>query len=175
MTRPRSLVVILVAITITGCSNPATIKPSVTATNATSAPLLPRMADELPSMDRQGYETLLEQLRGTPLVVNFWASWCDPCREEMPLLAEAHQRLGREIQFLGVDMEDARDAGARFLHAYDVRYPNVFDPSNEIGLSLDLFAPPMTVFYDRDGAIVARVPGQLSRESLEEGLALLMP
>jgi cytochrome c biogenesis protein CcmG/thiol:disulfide interchange protein DsbE len=124
-------------------------------------------------MDLPGYEQLLAQMRGTPLVVNFWASWCAPCREETPLLVDAHARYVDRVQFLGVDILDARDSAVRFVTEFSMDYPSVFDPQNEIGLTYDLFAPPMTLFIDREGRVVATVPGEISPDDLEQNLQLI--
>jgi thiol-disulfide isomerase/thioredoxin len=139
-------------------------------TNAATAPLLPTSVTALPSMDPQGFDELLGQLKGTPVVVNYWASWCTPCRTETPLLVQAHRRWGNRVQFLGVDLQDNRDGAARFVETFDVTYPSVFDPSNAIGVANGLFAPPMTVFYDAGGTKVGTVPGQLSAEALTSNL-----
>jgi cytochrome c biogenesis protein CcmG/thiol:disulfide interchange protein DsbE len=139
-------------------------------TNAATAPLLPTSVTALPSMDPQGFDELLGQLEGTPVVVNYWASWCTPCRTETPLLVAAHRRYGDRVQFLGVDLQDNRDGAVRFIDDFDVTYPSVFDPSNAIGVANGLFAPPMTVFYDADGTKVATVPGQLSEDALSTNL-----
>jgi cytochrome c biogenesis protein CcmG/thiol:disulfide interchange protein DsbE len=139
-------------------------------TNAATAPLLPTSVTALPAMDPQGFQELLGQLKGTPVVVNYWASWCTPCRMEAPLLVAAHRRWGDRVQFLGVDLQDNREGALRFVDTFDVTYPSVFDPSNAIGVANGLFAPPMTVFYDASGTKVATVPGQLSADALDADL-----
>lgn len=174
MTRPRLPVAaaLLAAMTLAACTRGDTT-PSASATlatNATSAPLLPATVDALPAMDAGGFDDLLAQLHGTPVVVNFWASWCVPCKEETPLLVQAHRLNGDRVQFLGVDILDSREGAVRFLAEQGVGYPSVFDPANAIGISQDLFAPPMTRFYAADGTLVATVPGQLSARDLQANL-----
>jgi len=174
VTRPRLRVAaaLLAAVTLAACTRGETT-PSASdtaATNAKTAPLLPATVDALPTMDPQGFDDLLAQLRGTPLIVNFWASWCLPCKEETPLLVHAHRLHGRRVQFLGVDILDSREGATRFLSEQGVGYPSVFDPGNAIGISRDLFAPPVTLFYAADGTLVATVPGQLSARDLRANL-----
>lgn len=147
----------------------------VAAHNAVQAPLVPTTVDELPAIDGDGFAELRAQVRGTPLVVNFWASWCDPCEEEMPLLAAAARRDGDQIQFLGVDILDTRDPARTFLARYDVPYPSVFDPTGQVRDAVGGIGQPVTVFYDAGGQLVAKVDGQLSEASLEEQLARLRP
>ena len=161
---------VLTALVLTGCTHDAAATGTVPARNATTAPALPIMADELPAMDADGFRQLLQQLRGTPVVVNYWAAWCPPCKAETPLLVDAHRRLGDAVQFVGVDLEDFRQGARSFMHDRDVTYPSVFDPTNSIGLSFNLFSPPMTQFYDADGRLVATVRGQLSEDVLQANL-----
>jgi cytochrome c biogenesis protein CcmG, thiol:disulfide interchange protein DsbE len=156
-----------------GCSSDASATGTVPAKNATTAPSLPTVADALQDMDASGFRTLLSQLKGTPVVVNYWAAWCGPCKAEVPLLVEAHERLGTRFQFIGVDMQDLRDTARSFMHAEGMTYPSVFDPANSIGLGYGLFSPPMTQFYDAQGTLVTTVPGQISREALQQGLSAI--
>jgi cytochrome c biogenesis protein CcmG/thiol:disulfide interchange protein DsbE len=171
VTAPRVLVAALpLLLLLSGCTHDAAATGTIPAANATTAPSLPTVADDLPDMDASGFRELLTQLRGTPVVVNYWAAWCDPCKAEAPLLADAHRRLGDQVQFLGVDMLDNRGGARAFMGADGLTYPSVFDPTNTIGLSYDLFSPPMTQFFDADGNLVATVRGQLSREALQDNL-----
>jgi thiol-disulfide isomerase/thioredoxin len=162
--------ILLVAILLTGCAHDAAATGTVPAENATTAAALPTVADELPAMDVDGFRQLMLQLRGTPVVVNYWAAWCPPCKTETPLLVEAHRRLGHDVQFVGVDVQDFRAGARTFMHQQDVTYPSVFDPGNSIGLSFNLFSPPMTQFYAADGLLVATVRGQLSEDALQANL-----
>jgi cytochrome c biogenesis protein CcmG, thiol:disulfide interchange protein DsbE len=167
----RALAVVVVVATACSSSNGGSIPTApVPAVNAATASLLPTTADALPSLDPAAFASLLEDLKGTPVVVNFWASWCSPCRAEAPLLREAHERYGKRVQFLGVDIEDARDGAERFIHDQDLAYPSVFDPTNAIGLHYDLASPPATLFFDSGGDLVATVPGQLVDAALERNL-----
>jgi cytochrome c biogenesis protein CcmG/thiol:disulfide interchange protein DsbE len=162
--------VVLAAFLLTGCAHDAAATGTVPAENATTAPALPTVADELPAMDAAGFRQLLQQLRGTPVVVNYWAAWCPPCKAETPLLVQAHRRLGHDVQFVGVDLQDFRAGARTFMNGEDVTYPSVFDPANSIGLSFNLFSPPMTQFYGADGLLVATVRGQLSPDALQANL-----
>jgi cytochrome c biogenesis protein CcmG/thiol:disulfide interchange protein DsbE len=165
---PLLLTFALVACSSSGAASAPASGPPVT--NAATAPLLPTSVTALPAMDPQGFDELLGQLKGTPVVVNYWASWCTPCRAEAPLLVQAHRRWGDHVQFVGVDLQDNRAGAVRFVDTFDITYPSVFDPSNAIGVANGLFAPPMTVFYDASGAKVATVPGQLSADALDTNL-----
>ena len=153
-----------------GCSSDASATGTVPARNATSASALPTVADALQDVDATGFRTLLGQLKGTPVVVNYWAAWCGPCKVEAPLLVAAHARLGDRVQFLGVDMQDLRGTARTFMHDEGMTYPSVFDPANSIGVSYGLASPPMTQFWDARGNLVATIRGQISRETLQQNL-----
>jgi cytochrome c biogenesis protein CcmG/thiol:disulfide interchange protein DsbE len=113
---------------------------------------------------------MIAQQRGTPVVVNFWASWCPPCREETPDLVAAHHRWGDRVRFIGVDLSDDRDGAASFIGDYGVAYPSVFDPTNAIAVAYGLFSPPATLFFDADGTLTETVPGQISPRDLEANI-----
>jgi len=108
-------------------------------------------------------------LRGTPLVVNFWATWCEPCEREQPLLVQAAEEAGGEVAFLGVDYRDEDDAAREWLARYDVPYPNVADPNGSIGYRLGVTTGlPTTVVVDGDGRLRFRVLGELDRATLDD-------
>jgi cytochrome c biogenesis protein CcmG/thiol:disulfide interchange protein DsbE len=146
----------------------------IVAVNATIAPLLPTTANALPSMDVAGFDALMMQLRGTPVVVNVWATWCEPCTAEAPRLRAAHERYGDLVQFIGVDILDARGGAAAFISDYGISYPSVFDPAAAIRDSLGQFVQPVTAFYDRDGTQRHVVAGEISRDDLEAGIQAIV-
>jgi cytochrome c biogenesis protein CcmG, thiol:disulfide interchange protein DsbE len=160
------------SLVVTGChgSSGGPTGPGRPATNAASAPLLPAGTAALPSFDFATYERLLYQLRGTPVVVNLWASWCGPCRSETPLLVAAAKRYGDAVQFLGVDYQDERGAGAAFIGSQSVPYPNLFDESGDIHTQLGFVGLPDTIFYAADGTISATWSGPLTAQALRTQL-----
>lgn len=164
---------VIVAITMPACGRDPTVVGTASGTPAirvVDAPLLPDTVQALPDLDVAGYEALLGQLEGTPVVVNVWATWCDPCRRETPLLAEAARRLDGEVQFIGVDILDNREAARDFLAELDVPYPSVFDAGGAIRTSLGSIGQPVTVFYAADGTVVSKMDGELSEADLEARL-----
>jgi cytochrome c biogenesis protein CcmG/thiol:disulfide interchange protein DsbE len=179
MASPRRLAAVLLACSAAAvaCGAPsggAGSAGSVAAVNAASAPLLPERADALPDFDPARFDALLAQLRGTPVVVNVWGSWCGPCRSEAPLLARAHVEHGREVQFLGVDILDSRPSARGFIAEFGWRFPSVFDPGGEIRDALGFLGQPATVFYDRRGEPVLTWQGPLDERTLERGLRLIL-
>jgi cytochrome c biogenesis protein CcmG, thiol:disulfide interchange protein DsbE len=132
--------------------------------------LVPADPYELPAFDPATYDRLLSQLEGTPVLVNIWASWCGPCRDEAPLLASAHAEFGDRVRFLGVDILDERGSARAFMREYDWTYPSVFDASGRIRDGLGILGQPATLFYDASGELVRTWSGPLTEEVLAEGL-----
>ncbi len=114
----------------------------------------------------QDGELALEDLRGKPVVLNFWASWCEPCKAEAPMLREAHERYGDQVAFVGVDIRDARGDALSFAEEQGLDYPHVRDEDLEIYDSFGLTGQPETFFIDEEGVILEHVPGPLFRETL---------
>ena len=112
----------------------------------------------------------LAELRGVPVVLNFWASWCAPCREEAPRL-ERHWRAGREqgMLVLGLDMQDLTGDAREFLGEFGVTYPNVRDPGNEVAREWGVTGLPETFFISARGRVVGHVIGAISAQQLDDG------
>jgi len=121
--------------------------PRLAALHAQANRLLPGGLD--------AYERRIAALRGYPVVVNVWASWCGPCRLEFPAFQQLSARYGTRVAFLGIDSEDSDEAARTFLEAAPVPYPSYTDPDKEIVASIgaDLGLPD-TAFYDRGGELV---------------------
>ena len=148
--------------------------PPTPAINATEADLLPTDVGALPDFDLARFETLLGDLRGTPVLVNVWGSWCAPCIEEAPHLAAAHEEYGDRVQFLGVDILDARGSARAFIEEFGWRYPSVFDPPGAIRDGLGLLGQPVTLLYSREGDIVGRWVGTVRPDELDAALAAIV-
>jgi cytochrome c biogenesis protein CcmG, thiol:disulfide interchange protein DsbE len=98
------------------------------------------------------FKARLAQLKGHPVVINEWASWCEPCQSEFPVFQRAAVRLGRQVAFLGVDSRDSSGAAAAFLRRFPVSYPSYLDHSQSIGRSMQAVGGiPQTVYIDRQG------------------------
>jgi cytochrome c biogenesis protein CcmG/thiol:disulfide interchange protein DsbE len=151
--------------------SPGLAAATIPADNAAETPLLPEFADALPTMDPDTFQRLLGQLRGTPVVVNVWGSWCPPCREEMPRLVAAHRTFGEQVQFLGIDIQDSRMEARAFMDEFGMTFPSVFDVPDAIKTSLGRFGQPVTIFYRRDGSLsfawAGPIPDDLLGDHLE--------
>jgi thiol-disulfide isomerase/thioredoxin len=132
----------------------------------TAAPLLPKNRLALPEFDLVRFQTLLAQLRGTPVVVNIWAAWCPPCRVEAPGLAKVAREFEGKVQFVGVDILDNREDARTFILEFDWPYPHVFDPDGEIRDRLGYIGQPVTIIYDREGTLVFEWEGVITEDML---------
>ncbi|MFP5326830.1 MAG: TlpA family protein disulfide reductase [Acidimicrobiia bacterium] len=122
---------------------------------------LPRLGDAAESVSLAAH-------RGTPVVVNFWASWCVPCRQEMPALEAVFERVDGQVAFIGVNHQDREVAALEFEAAVGVRYASGFDPAGDVAASYGLFGLPSTVLVDERGMIVARRLGEVTEAELED-------
>jgi cytochrome c biogenesis protein CcmG/thiol:disulfide interchange protein DsbE len=113
----------------------------------------------------------LSELRGYPAVLNFWASWCVPCKEEAPDLAASARAHAGRVVFLGIDVQDFTSDARKFLGELDVPYPSVRDGGDSTYADFGLTGLPETYYLDRDGRAVAHSVGAVSRRELEEKLA----
>lgn len=134
------------------------------------APLaaLHRQANELLPGGAEAYERRIAALRGYPVVVNIWASWCGPCLFEFPHFQRAAARYGKRVAFLGIDKQDDADAAETFLREEPVPYPSYADPDEEIAERIDDDATrglPTTAFYDRDGELAFLKQGPYADEA----------
>ncbi|HST55552.1 MAG TPA: TlpA disulfide reductase family protein [Solirubrobacteraceae bacterium] len=110
-------------------------------------------ANQLLGGGERALRARLAELRGRPVVINKWASWCGPCRSEFGAFQRAAVEQGREVAFIGIDSGEPNRGGARaFLSAFPVSYPSYYDHSGSLGTKLtDTSFMPATVFYDRAG------------------------
>ena len=113
----------------------------------------------------------LRELRGHPVVINFWASWCKPCEEEAPILAASARAHAGRVVFLGIDIQDFTSDARKFLDRFKANYVSVRDSSNRSYSDYGLTGVPETFYLDARGRAVAQSLGGLSREELERGVA----
>ena len=113
----------------------------------------------------------LAELSGYPVVINFWASWCVPCREEAPLLAASARAHAGTVVFLGIDVQDFESDALGFLRRFDVNYVSVRDGGGDTYEAYGLTGVPETYYLDGDARVVAHSLGAVSRAELEAGIA----
>jgi cytochrome c biogenesis protein CcmG, thiol:disulfide interchange protein DsbE len=134
-----------------------------------AAPGKPAPDFTLSRIDGRG-KLQLASLRGKVVVLNFWASWCYPCKEEAPALAAAAKRWPDRVVVLGVDVNDFAGDARRFARKYGLDYPLVHDNHNVTSPSYGLTGLPETFFIDRRGRVVVHVPGQVKEAEIQDGV-----
>ncbi len=110
--------------------------------------------------------------KGKVVVVNLWASWCEPCRLEEPILEATWQKVqGQGVYFIGIDARDDPAAGAAFVRQYGLTYPSVPDASGRLAYDFGFWGVPGTVVIDRQGQMRYRRVGQIDQAQLDQMLA----
>lgn len=123
------------------------------------------------TFDLKGQPVRLVDYRGKIVMLNFWASWCVPCRKEFPLLKQVH---GGDVVVLGVVYQDSKQAAAAFMRDQGATWPGLIDPDGEIAAAYNVGAKPglpVTVAIDPRGSMVKRHIGELRRGDLEDLIA----
>ena len=156
------LVVTVSAALAAGCGttarSDAPAKQQVTAAFKGSPPSLAALhaqANELLTGGPKAFKARLAALRGYPIVVNKWASWCTPCQSEFPVFQKVAVNLGRRVAFVGIDGKDHNAAATGFLKQFPVTYPSYTDPGEDIARSIQAATfYPQTIYFDRQGKLV---------------------
>lgn len=144
-----------------------------TSGGAAKAPAQPQApAFTLPALGHSGRHISLAGFAGKPLVINFFASWCEPCQKETPLLARFYRAAHGSVTLIGVDANDKASAALKFIHAAGVSYPVAFDPyPMHTTISFGVDALPQTFFLDARHRIVKLVRGAVTEQELRTGVA----
>jgi cytochrome c biogenesis protein CcmG, thiol:disulfide interchange protein DsbE len=139
------------------------------------APLIGSAAPDFALADLNGNPVRLADLRGHPVIVNFWASYCASCVEEFPLLKTAlGQHAAEGLVVVGVVFKDRSEAARTFMARMGASWPAAMDVTGEVAAAYGIFAPPESFFIDRNGLIAGRQIGQLSKQDLTRQLATIL-
>jgi cytochrome c biogenesis protein CcmG/thiol:disulfide interchange protein DsbE len=145
------------------------------ATSGTAAPPTYKAAPSftLTALGKPGQQVSLSQYQGKPLIINFWASWCEPCQQETPLLASWYKEQHGHVVLLGLDENDTAADALKFAAAKGVSYPIGFDPNVAVAPAYDVAGLPQTFFLNAEHRIVDHVLGAVTRAELAKGLRLM--
>lgn len=121
----------------------------------------------LEDLRRPGTSVALGSLRGRPVVLNFWASWCDPCRDEAAELGRVSDAHGDAVAFVGINILDGRDEALRYLDQFKIGYTNLRDPSGRVPKLFGVTGVPESVFITRDGRIAGKFVGAFTGGGLD--------
>jgi len=171
--------VAVLAITRGGNGTPKSAAPSsatVQKALANSPPALASLHDQgsqLLGGGKGAFSKRLTDLRGHPVVVNKWAAWCGPCRQEFPWLQQLSVRFGKQVGFIGVDSNDVSSDAKNFLKQLPVSYPSYEDPNLKIAASMNAVgAFPTTIFFNAQGKLVAtHIGAYQKRAQMQQDIA----
>jgi thiol-disulfide isomerase/thioredoxin len=118
----------------------------------------------------EGAPVRLGDLQGKVVVINFWASWCAPCRAEAPALEKIHtDDAAKGVEFVGIDIRDGKEPAKAFVRSFKIGYPSIFDPDGQVTLAFRDVPPnavPSTLVLDRQGRVAARIIGATTYSKL---------
>jgi cytochrome c biogenesis protein CcmG/thiol:disulfide interchange protein DsbE len=132
-----------------------------------ASPFLDRPAPDFELQDLAGQTVSLEALRGQPVVLNFWATWCQPCIAEHPVLVRTAQRWAGRAHFLGVIYHDEESAIERFLERRGSWGATLVDPESRVAIRYGVYGAPETFIIDVDGVVREKVTGAMGASQLE--------
>lgn len=148
-----------------------------TSENGSSAEPEKIPAVDVTVYDIDGNEVHLSDYFGKPIVMNFWASWCNPCQSEMPDFNEAYAELGEDVQFLMINATDgARETvekASKFVNDRGYTFPVFYDTDSEAVMTYGAYALPTTYFIDAEGYVVAQARGAIDKETLQRGIDMI--
>ena len=149
------------------------------ATQATEAAQSNKQAaPDFTVYDKEGKAHNLSEFQGKPVILNFWASWCGPCKMEMPDFDEKYQAYGEQVHFLMVNLTDGSqetvETASAFVSGEGYSFPVYFDTDRSGAIAYGVNAVPVTYFIDAEGYFVAYQQGMLSAENLQRGIDMLL-
>lgn len=135
------------------------------------------MAIDFTVENAEGEEVTLYSFVGKPIVLNFWASWCGPCKMELPDFQNAYETYGENVEFLLVNMTDGmqetKESATSFMESAGYTLPIYFDTKQEAAYAYQVYSIPTTYLINEKGEVVAKASGMVSGEALEEGISMI--
>lgn len=163
-----------------------TEEPEITDDNTTDEPEeLPDESTEEPEnlapdflvYDKDGVARRLSDYFGRPIVLNFWASWCNPCRNEMPRFEESYKQYGSEVEFVMVNLtsgsRESFESASKFIEDSGYTFPVLYDTVGYAAYAYQVYSIPTTYFIDSNGSLRAQTSGAISSQTLKAGIELI--
>ena len=135
------------------------------------------LAPDFTVYDLEGNEVHLSDFIGKPVILNFWASWCGPCKMEMPDFHEKHLELGNEIHFLMINMTDGSretvDSASKFIAEQEYTFPVFYDTESDASAAYGVYSLPTPFFIDAEGYAIAQATGAINMKILDKGIEMI--
>lgn len=158
----KIFVVLSIVSILTGCDSKEIIDKKTLAILGTEAPPF-----EITSF--KGEQISLSKYKGNPIVINFWASWCAPCKREAGDLEKTYRFFkNREVVFIGIASDDTKDKALKFIEEFEITYPNGMDEEEAISKKYSVLTLPITFIIDREGKITFKKVGQIEVDKLKK-------
>lgn len=134
-------------------------------------------APDFTVFDADGNEVRLSDFKGKPVVVNFWASWCPPCKAELPDFQKVYDETGEDVVFLMVNLVDGQretlEIATRFVEENGYTFPVYYDTNQDAAIAYGISSIPTTLMIDKDGYIVTGQQGQINEAALRKGIGMI--
>ena len=143
----------------------------VTDTHPTDPPA--NIAPDFTMLDQDGNEVTLASFFGKPIILNFWASWCGPCKMEMPEIQKFYEKYGEDIHFILVSVDDSLDTAKAFIEDAGYTFPVYFDNTSAGAYTYGASSIPLTFFIDAEGNLTAYYMGAMSEGILQQGVDMI--
>ena len=171
------ILMLVCALLLCGCAA-GTVEPTEAPATEPAATEAPKVtAPDFTVYDVDGNEVKLSDYLGKPVVLNFWASWCGPCKMEMPDFNEKHQELGDNVQFLMINLTDGTtetvEGASSFIASMGYTFPVFYDTSSMAAARYGVSSIPTTFFIDAEGYAIARATGAIGIDTLQAGIDLI--
>ncbi len=136
------------------------------------------LAPDFTVYDWDGNEVKLSSFFGKPIVLNFWASWCPPCRMEMPDFNQVYLEIGKDVHFLMVNMtggRETRQSAMDFIKEQNFAFPVYLDTAQDAAITYSAYSLPTTYFINSSGEIIAQATGAIDADTLQRGIDMILP